>query len=161
MQAKIAISFPKQPVRSDNQANNFTLTLRRRIMEVKMQIARSVRRARESRNLKQEYVAEELGISSSSYSKIERGVNSLKVELAIPLADLLGISVDELVGKVSERAIMASEAQVENGRSIPEQVVFVFNGAGKNSPKADKFLRKLTEVMRDLDDSDYADFLDQ
>ncbi len=130
-------------------------------MEIKMQIARAVKRAREAKDYTQEYVAEELGMTSSAYSKIERGVSTLKTETAIELAKLYGITIDQLVGQESGLDNLLMEGKAKYGRSVPEQVVFVFNGVGKNSPRADRFLKRLTQVMRDLDRSDYEDFLDK
>ena len=44
----------------------------------------------------QEYVANELKISQSFYSRVESGKNSLKLDLLLKLAALFGIPPEEL-----------------------------------------------------------------
>lgn len=146
---------------STNQPHKFVSRTKALLMEIKQQIAKAIREAREAADYTQEHVSEELGMSTSNYSKIERGVNALRMETAIQLCRLYGIGMDELIGNRSDSAGMVQEESAKYGRQVPEQVVFVFNGAGKNSPKAERFLRRLTEVMRDFDSSDYEDFLEK
>jgi transcriptional regulator with XRE-family HTH domain len=48
-------------------------------------------------NFKQEHVADELGLTQSYYSRIERGEVDIHVSLLLRMAHLYGISVVELV----------------------------------------------------------------
>lgn len=160
MQAKSDIYFPKVPVHSHYQPPKFALNATAVWMEKKMQIARSIRRARERKDYTQEYVAEELALTVSTYSKIERGVTALKMEVAMRLAEIFDISLDELIGKEAKNDSAVSEPTGQYGKSMPSQVVFVFNNVEKRSAKADKFLRRLTDVLREFDLTDMQDFLD-
>jgi DNA-binding XRE family transcriptional regulator/uncharacterized phage-associated protein len=62
-----------------------------------MQYAHFVKEQREKRGLGHDEIAEMLGISRSSYFAIERGDKKLKLEEAIILAKIFGITVDDLI----------------------------------------------------------------
>ena len=47
----------------------------------------------------QEYVAEQLGIKQTTYSKYELGKINVPAEMFMKLADLYGVSVDYLMGR--------------------------------------------------------------
>lgn len=56
------------------------------------------REARHARGLTQEQVAEKLQVSSEFYSRIERGVAHPSLETLLRMADVLGVTVDALLG---------------------------------------------------------------
>ena len=58
-----------------------------------------VRELREDNDLKQEYIAEKLGITQTTYSKYELGKVNIPVEMLIKLADFYGVSLDYLTGR--------------------------------------------------------------
>ena len=62
-----------------------------------------IRDLREDQDLKQTAVASYLLYDQSLYSKYERGVRPLPLELADQLADYYGTSVDYLLGRTDER----------------------------------------------------------
>lgn len=62
-----------------------------------------IRDLREDQDLKQTAVASYLLCDQSLYSKYERGVRPLPLELADRLADYYGTSVDYLLGRTDER----------------------------------------------------------
>ncbi len=57
------------------------------------QLLTNIRKARVAQDLKQEYVAEQLEISSSTYSKIESGAVKLSAYRLQQIALILNISV--------------------------------------------------------------------
>lgn len=63
-----------------------------------------LKREREKHGFTQKYVAEKLGISQNYYCDIENGnrQNEIKASVLIGLADIFGLSVDEIVKKESE-----------------------------------------------------------
>jgi transcriptional regulator with XRE-family HTH domain len=61
-----------------------------------MELHERVRQIRLSKGLKQSYVAERLGMPPASYCKFELGRQSLKAEKIKPLADVLGVRVEDL-----------------------------------------------------------------
>jgi transcriptional regulator with XRE-family HTH domain len=64
---------------------------------VKNDIGNRIRRERLMRNLKQEQVAEELGMSAGNYGKIERGDISISISQLERLAAVFQLSLAELV----------------------------------------------------------------
>lgn len=60
-------------------------------------IGHRIRKLREMRNLTQEYLAEQIGISVSGFSRIERDEVKISGERLIRIAELLDVSVDELL----------------------------------------------------------------
>ena len=58
---------------------------------------------REDKDLKQEDVANALGIKQQQYSEYERGVVLIAIEKLNKLADFYQTSVDYLIGRTDER----------------------------------------------------------
>lgn len=71
-----------------------------------------IRLQREKRGLKQNDVAHALQISPQAVSKWERGENSPDIILLVPLAKLLGVSVDWLLGSYAIRDLDVFDATV-------------------------------------------------
>lgn len=61
-----------------------------------------IRELREKRNLSGVYVAEKLDISPQFYYDIEKGKKKLSAENAVKLAEVFGVSVDQVLGMESE-----------------------------------------------------------
>lgn len=57
----------------------------------------NIRMLRERRNYTQEYMAMKMECSQNAYSKLELGYSKLTVEKLMQVADVLGVSVGELV----------------------------------------------------------------
>ncbi len=68
-----------------------------------MQMKLRIRDLREDADLTQKQVAEYLLCDQSLYSKYERGVRMLPLDLAVRLADLYKVSLDYLVGRTDTR----------------------------------------------------------
>jgi len=80
-------------------------------------LAKRIRAAREKRHLKQTDLASALQVSPQAVSKWERGENAPDIALLVPLARLLAVSVDALLGAyaedrdVFEATVLAAGAQ--------------------------------------------------
>lgn len=61
-------------------------------------MGQAARRARQARQLTQEQVAAQLGISSEFYSRLERGQAHPSLETLLRMADVLGVNIDTLLG---------------------------------------------------------------
>ncbi len=70
-----------------------------------MNWTRNIKTIRERKNLTQEFVANELGMSQNNYSNIENGTVKLTIERLIEISKILGVSAEELI---------ANEAQTFN-----------------------------------------------
>lgn len=56
-----------------------------------------IKKARNSKGIKANWVAKKLGVSISTYSEIENGKRKLTVERAEQIANILGITLGELL----------------------------------------------------------------
>ena len=65
-------------------------------------IYKRVRDLREDHDWNQEYVAEKIGITQTTYSKYELGKVNIPLDMMIKLADLYHVSVDYLIGRTDE-----------------------------------------------------------
>ncbi len=74
-------------------------------------LAKRIRARREKRGLKQQDIANALNVSPQAVSKWERGENAPDILVLEPLAKLLGVSVDWLLG-AQENALDVFEASV-------------------------------------------------
>ncbi len=75
-------------------------------------LAGRIRLQREKRGLKQLDIAHALQVSPQAVSKWERGENAPDIILLVPLAKLLGVSVDWLLGSYAARDLDVFEATV-------------------------------------------------
>ena len=62
-----------------------------------MNISDNIKKVRELRNFSQEYVAQELGISQSSYARIESGEVIPKVDRLQRIAEILDVDISFLL----------------------------------------------------------------
>jgi transcriptional regulator with XRE-family HTH domain len=56
-----------------------------------------IKKIRLLKGYKQEYLAYKIGISQTSYSKLETGETNLSIDRASAIANILGMSLSELV----------------------------------------------------------------
>lgn len=61
-----------------------------------MEIGHKIKKVRELKNLTQEFVAAELGMTQSAYSKIETGENDLSFKKLSQIAEVLGVQPEEI-----------------------------------------------------------------
>lgn len=66
--------------------------------QVRGNIARNIKRLRESNGLTQQQLATELNIRGSAVSNWEQGLNSPSIEIMFQLCDFFGIEITELYG---------------------------------------------------------------
>lgn len=85
----------------------------------------------------QKDLAEKLYVSDKAVSKWERGLSVPDVSLLLPLAELLGISVTELLEgrRLEEQQLPANEVEalVKKALTIPKEPVEVRRGRVKNT----------------------------
>ena len=62
-----------------------------------MEIGNKIKKVRELRNFTQEYVAQELGITQESYSRIESNKASLTIQRLDKISDILQVNVFDLL----------------------------------------------------------------
>lgn len=69
-------------------------------MELINKISASIKNNRKIAKLSQKELAEKIGVTHAAISYWENGVNIPNVKDCWKLADVLGISIDELVGRI-------------------------------------------------------------
>lgn len=67
--------------------------------ETNNMIGKAIKQAREEAKITQPELAKKIGVSHASISFWENGVNIPSVDYCWKLADIFGISIDELVGR--------------------------------------------------------------
>ena len=72
--------------------------------DIMKQIGKRLRALRKSHKYTQEQVAEKAGINSTYYGRVERGEANISLELLIPLARSLEVSLSELLDIESEKS---------------------------------------------------------
>lgn len=60
-----------------------------------------------SKNLTQEYIANQIGISRQKYARIESGVNNITLEMLSKIADVLDVAVSDITRVLDETPVVA------------------------------------------------------
>lgn len=80
-----------------------------------------IKKLRVERELMQEVVSADLGISLDGYRKIERGVNGAKVDTLVCIAEYFGVSLDYIIAGEqpnSEMDVMLKERTINEKKFI-------------------------------------------
>jgi len=68
-----------------------------RVIARRRQVGEQIRHVREHHDLTQQTVCERSGLDVATYSRIEQGHSSPKLDTLIRIADAIGVEVEELV----------------------------------------------------------------
>ena len=83
-----------------------------------------VRKERDERQWTQPQMAEQLGMHPTTLAKIEKGERSVRIVEAVAIADLLGVSLDRLLGRragiANEVADIVSNLQHAAGKAVAD-----------------------------------------
>ncbi len=71
-------------------------------------------RLRKQKGFTQEQIAEKVNISYQSVSKWENDITSPDISLLVPLSDILGVTVDQLMGKQSQVTVKMQDSDINN-----------------------------------------------
>ena len=80
---------------------------------MKKELGYRIRKLRESRDFTQENMAAELGITGGAYAKIERGETDPSFTRLHDIADILGVSISNLLTGATPAGNMFEEATVD------------------------------------------------
>jgi len=96
-------------------------------------IGNSLRKIRELKGLKQETVAKKLGLTTNGYGKIERGESTLNLDRLNQIADVFGVSTNDILNfdesiiyNINEMNNSAPHGTVNNF-SLSEEERKIFN----------------------------------
>lgn len=73
-----------------------------------MQLGHKIKKLRELRNLRQEYVADQLHMSQACYSKMENGHTKISVERLGRIAEVLNVSLEDILHFDEQAALTIS-----------------------------------------------------
>jgi len=106
-------------------------------------IGTRIRKIREERGIKQEYIAEEMGITQSSYGRLEKDDNRLTATKLMKISEILNISVSVLFGEKATNVIHENKgdnAQAQIGTFVQQDKEHI-----ESLKEEIKFLRKILE----------------
>lgn len=81
-------------------------------------MASRIKEVRESRHLIQEIVASEIGVTQQAFSKYERDITNIKVDVLIKLAEYFNVTTDYLLGLSDVKRDL--QRQVEMNKDLDE-----------------------------------------
>jgi transcriptional regulator with XRE-family HTH domain len=84
-----------------------------------MNIGNNIKQIRELKNLTQEYVAEEVAVSQSTYSRIENGTAPIKIDILQRIAEVLEVDLSTLLSTTN--IFNFSDAATQNGFYVNTQ----------------------------------------
>jgi len=101
-------------------------------------IGSRIRKIREEKGIKQEYMANEIGITQSSYGRLEKNDNRLTVAKLLKISEILNVSISVLFGEKAQNVIHENkgdnaQAQIgtlvqqdkEHIESLKEEIIFL------------------------------------
>lgn len=109
---------------------------------MKQNLPEQLRKIRVLRNLSQEYIAEQLKVSLSSYSRYESGKAKMDFKLVAKLADFYKITVDELINFSTSNKLV-EEPKEKYGKTMRMNVMVELDG---NKVTLDKWIDKLKAI---------------
>ncbi len=89
-----------------------------------IEICSRIQRIREQQRIKQEEIADFLGITASAYSKIENGHSTLTMVTACKIANFLGIELAELVQEEKEIERIETKTEDKETEFYEEGIAF-------------------------------------
>lgn len=82
----------------------------------------NIKKIRELKNISREEFADQLDISLSGYSKLERGEVELTVTKMFRIAELLEVSASQILNFDASQIFNVSNNQIVNGVEVKEQI---------------------------------------
>jgi transcriptional regulator with XRE-family HTH domain len=78
----------------------------------RMEIYERIRSIRLAKNLTQEYMAEQLDIDVANYGRLERGKSKIDIERLKRIADILSVSLEEMVSEKETNQFLKQERAI-------------------------------------------------
>ncbi len=90
---------------------------------IKEKIISNIKTIRESKNLTAEYIAQQMGINQSTYTRKENGDTDFSLTELIKLGDVLEVSVSKFIDMDLQKVINQYNNETANGNFIEHQTV--------------------------------------
>ena len=126
---KVAAVLGREPVDIDwmqvRAASDpaFAKELRRRDSDEARRVGRRLKALREDRRLRQDVVAEQVGMTPPQLSKIERGQSDLRISTVRALLRVMNASFADIAGPTSPEASLAEIAKAGHKAGVPRDLI--------------------------------------
>ncbi len=118
-----------------------------------------IKELRERKNISQETIASEIGISQNTYHLIETGKSKLKLEHVIKIAEILKVELSELIN--DEASIQnINNSTVENGGQLIQNVQNIVHNFSVERKEIVDYLKNLVENQIDKKDEQINKLID-
>lgn len=87
-----------------------------------VEFSQRLKRLRQDKHLTQAQVADRIGVTASMVSSYETDIRLPSYEVMLRIADLFGVSVDYLLGRVEQRLIDISDLSDEEATVVTNMV---------------------------------------
>jgi transcriptional regulator with XRE-family HTH domain len=79
-----------------------------------MKIGEKIKKLRQDKNLSQADLGQIIGVHEKHISRYERGISQLSVENLRKMAEVFGVSVDYLIGEISDSNVGAEDKELQS-----------------------------------------------
>jgi transcriptional regulator with XRE-family HTH domain len=119
-------------------------------------IGKRLKEVREKRKWTQTYVANQMGIAPNTYNNYENDTRGVSEEMLVKIADLFGVSIDYLLGRVNvpDGVLTAMERNLSDSIELNEKDFLKLNITVAGKPlttEEKKLFRALIRAKRGLE----------
>lgn len=112
-----------------------------------MKTGQKIRRCREWKNYTQEYVASQLGMSTSNYSKLERDEVALTFNRVQEIADILDIPVIDILSYDEKQIFNFSHQSHSQGYNIYQQNNYISQEINHQIDEIKTRIQKIEDLL--------------
>ncbi len=85
-------------------------------------IGEKIKQVREKQNLTQQFIADELGITSNGYGKIERGDSNINIDKLEKIAEILKVKLEDLLD-LEKSGVALTDNKIKNIDKIASIII--------------------------------------
>ena len=115
--------------------------------EIKMELGKKIKQLRFKAGLTQEQLAEKLGIGAQSVSKWENAVSMPDITALPLLAEIFGVSIDELFDLTNEQRLNRIENRMDSEEDLPQDVFMEYEEFLKGQLGTEENKKRATELL--------------
>ena len=112
-----------------------------------MKLGSNIRKIRELRNIKQEYIAHKLKLSLTSYGKIERDETDSGINRLEDIASILGVSLVSLINFTDERFLEAINSVHPGGANVDILIEHLLSDIRKLTEEKNRLFNLIEKML--------------
>ncbi|MBR4192942.1 MAG: helix-turn-helix domain-containing protein [Oscillospiraceae bacterium] len=112
-----------------------------------MELGKKIRQLRFKAGLTQENLAEQLGLGPQAVSKWETGAALPDITLLPKLAEIFGVSIDELFDLSAEQRLNRIENSLDNEKTLPQELFREYEDFLKDQLQDETHQKRATELL--------------